>query len=388
VNLPLYLDHNASTPCTDEVLEAMLPYFKLHFGNASSAHHPFGWIAGEAVEVARESVADLIGCNPKEIVFTSGATEAINLAIRGTLFSSHNNKGKHIITVSTEHAAVLDTCRSLENKGIETTYLPVQPNGVLDLEILKNAIRNETALICVMVANNETGVLQPIGEIGEIAQENGIVFMADGVQAVGKIPVDVSALHVDLLPLTAHKMYGPKGVGALYVRKSNPKIELQPEITGGGHERGKRSGTLNVPGIVGLGKTAQNQKDCLSAEYQRLSVLRDRLEMALLDLPGTQRNGDAVRRLPHVSNLSFEGVESKDLLIAINKAVAVSSGSACSSVTERPSHVLQAMGIPDNLAKASLRFSLGKATTDEAIRFTISYVTETLAALRNSSILT
>lgn len=387
MNPPLYLDHNATTPCSSEVLEAMLPYFTEHYGNASSIHHPFGWIADEAVETARESVADLIGCSAKEIVFTSGATEAINLAIRGTLFSPQNKKGTHVITVSTEHAAVLDTCKALESQGIEITYLPVQSNGILHLDALKKAIRKDTVLICAMVANNETGVIQPVREIGEIARSNGIVFMADGVQAVGKIPVDVRELQVDLLPLSAHKMYGPKGVGALYVRKSNPKIELQAEITGGGQERGRRSGTLNVPGIVGLGKTAQLQQIQLPVESLRTKALRDMLEAAILLLPGTQLNGDADRRLPHVSNISFEGVESKDLLIAINKVVAVSSGSACGSVTERPSHVLRAMGIPDKLAKAALRFSLGKSTTEADIRFTIGHVSETLVSLRKSTIL-
>lgn len=388
MNLPLYLDHNATTPCTAEVLVAMLPYFTDNYGNASSTHHPYGWLADEAVETARESIAELIGCSPKEIVFTSGATEAINLAIRGTLLSPENKKGNHIITVATEHAAVLDTCKALESQEIEVTYLPVDSKGMLDLNELKKSIRKDTALISVMVANNETGVIQPICDIGKIAKEHGIVFLADGVQAVGKIPVDVRELDVDLLPLSAHKMYGPKGVGALYVRKSNPKMELQAELTGGGHERGRRSGTLNVPGIVGLGKTAQIQQNKLSSEYQRLKVLRNKLESAILSLPGTKLNGDAEQRLPHVSNISFEGVESKDLLIAINKAVAVSSGSACSSVTERPSHVLQAMGIPDKLAKATLRFSLGKSTTEAHIIYTISHVTETLATLRKTTILT
>lgn len=366
----------------------MLPYFTDNYGNASSTHHPYGWLADEAVETARESIAELIGCSPKEIVFTSGATEAINLAIRGTLLSPENKKGNHIITVATEHAAVLDTCKALESQEIEVTYLPVDSKGMLDLNELKKSIRKDTALISVMVANNETGVIQPICDIGKIAKEHGIVFLADGVQAVGKIPVDVRELDVDLLPLSAHKMYGPKGVGALYVRKSNPKMELQAELTGGGHERGRRSGTLNVPGIVGLGKTAQIQQNKLSSEYQRLKVLRNKLESAILSLPGTKLNGDAEQRLPHVSNISFEGVESKDLLIAINKAVAVSSGSACSSVTERPSHVLQAMGIPDKLAKATLRFSLGKSTTEAHIIYTISHVTETLATLRKTTILT
>lgn len=386
MKLPLYLDHNATTPCSAEVLEAMLPYFTEHYGNASSTHHPYGWLAAEAVEESRERIAELIGCTPKEIVFTSGATEAINLAIRGTVFSSQNKKGKHIITVSTEHAAVLDTCKALDLQGIEVTYLPVGSNGILDLKELKNAIRKDTVMVCVMFANNETGVIQPIKEIGEIASKNGVVFMADGVQAVGKIPLDLKELQVDLLPLSAHKMYGPKGIGALYVRK-NPKIELQAEITGGGHERGRRSGTLNVPGIVGLGKTAQIQHNNLSIEYQRLKNLRDILEAAILRLPGTKLNGDAEQRLPHVSNISFDGVDSKDLLIAVNKAVAVSSGSACSSVTERPSHVLHAMGIPDNLAKATLRFSLGKSTTEADIEFTIKHVTETLSTLRKSTIL-
>nr|MBI1229704.1 aminotransferase class V-fold PLP-dependent enzyme [Cytophagales bacterium] len=385
MNLPIYLDHNATTPCADEVLEAMLPYFTSHFGNASSSHHPYGWLAAEAVDEARERVADLLSCSPKEILFTSGATEAINLAIRGTLFSPSNQKGRHIIALSTEHSAVLDTCKHLENQGVETTYLPVSSDGLIIMDELKEAIRSDTVLICVMVANNETGVLQPISEIGQLADEHNIVFLADGVQAAGKIPVNVQELRVDFLPLSAHKMYGPKGSGALFVRKKNQKIALQPQVTGGGHEWGKRSGTLNIPGIVGLGKAAQVQQHLLGFESQRLKALRDKLETAILTLPGTQRNGAKDQRLPHVSNISFDGVNPKDLLIAVNKAVAVSSGSACSSVTERPSHVLKAMGLTDALAKSSLRFSLGKATTEKEILFAIAHINETLTALRKAT---
>lgn len=378
MKLPIYLDHNATTPCDQKVLEAMLPYFTACYGNAASKHHPYGWLAEEAVDASREDLASLIGASPKEIVFTSGATEAINLAIRGVLLSRENQR-KHLVTVATEHAAVLDTCKDMERLGFTTTYLPVQSNGLIDLKDLELALCHDTALVSVMVANNETGVIQPIRQIAEITHGHGALLMADAVQAAGKIPLDIGDLGVDLMPLSAHKMYGPKGVGALFVRKVN----LQAEITGGGHERGRRSGTLNVSGIVGFGKATQLALLQREEDYRQLKALRDKLEKEVLELPGTYLNGGTAPRLPHVSNISFEGVDSKEWLIAVNKAIAVSSGSACSSVTERASHVLRAMGVSEELGKASIRFSLGRSTTEDDIDFAIHHISLTLQTLRN-----
>jgi cysteine desulfurase len=381
MKFPLYLDHNATTPCDPRVVEAMLPWFTERFGNASSIHYPLGWLSEEAVESAREQVARLIGASAKEIIFTSGATEAINLGIRG-LMESNRGRGNHIITVATEHKAVLDTCSALERGGITTTYLPVGKEGMVDLDELEAAIRQETVLIAVMMANNETGLIQPVANIGEIAKKHGVFFLSDGVQAVGKVNIAVHDDGIDLLPISAHKLYGPKGVGALYISSKMSKANLASQITGGGHEGGLRSGTLNVPGIVGFGKAAEIALQEMHLEANRLAALRDVLEEGILSLEGTKRNGHKDHRLPHVSNISFEGVEGKALLIAINKELAVSSGSACSSITTRPSHVLKAMGVGSELARSTIRFGLGRSTTKEQVEFSINYVKETVKRLR------
>lgn len=381
MKFPLYFDHNATTPCEPDVVEAMLPWFTERFGNASSVHYPLGWLAEEAVETAREQLAVLIGASPKEIIFTSGATEAINLAIRGVL-EALETRGGHIVTLATEHKAVLDTCKALERRGISTTYLPVGKDGLVDLGALENAIRETTALIAVMLANNETGVLQPVDEIAQIAQQRGIIMVSDAVQAVGKMPLSVQKLGIDLMPLSAHKMYGPKGVGALYISSRLSKSKLVTQVTGGGHEKALRSGTLNVPGIVGFGKAAEIALDRMSDEGHRLAALRDALEDGILSLGGAQLNGNKERRLPHVSNISFEGVEGKAFLIAINKELAISSGSACSSITTRPSHVLTAMGLESELARSTLRFGLGRSNTAAQVDFAIQYVKDTVEKLR------
>ena len=381
MKFPLYLDHNATTPCDPRVVEAMLPWFTDRFGNASSIHYPLGWLSEEAVETAREQVADLMGASSKEIVFTSGATEAINMAIRG-LMDANQKKGSHIITVGTEHKAVLDTCRALEAKGIGTTYLPVDQQGLIDLDLLERMITKDTVLIAVMMANNETGVLQPVAQIGGIAEKHGVFFLSDAVQAVGKIDVAVNDDGIDLLPISAHKMYGPKGVGALYISRKVAKANLVSQLTGGGHEKGLRSGTLNVPGIVGFGKAAEIALGQMDEDSHRLARLRDALEEGILSLEGTRLNGHKDRRLPHVSNICFEGVEGKALLIAINKELAVSSGSACSSITTRPSHVLTAMGLESELARSTIRFGLGRSTTEEQVEFAVAYVKETVGRLR------
>ena len=382
MKFPIYLDHNATTPCDSQVLESMIPWFTETFGNASSLHYPLGWLAEEAVETAREQVADLIGANAKEVVFTSGATESINLAIRG-LMELSSYKG-HIITVTTEHKAILDTCKAMEKKGTEVTYLPVDTEGILDLERLSAAIRSDTILVIVMMGNNETGVLQPLAEVAELAKQHGFLLMSDGVQAVGKIEVAVNEHSIDLMPISAHKMYGPKGVGALYIRSQGRKVDVAAQLTGGGHERGLRSGTLNVPGIVGLGKAAEIAQNQKFTDYQRLSELRNALEKGILGLAGTHVNGHLTQRLPHVSNISFEGVEGKELLIAINKELAVSSGSACSSITTQPSHVLTAMGLNHELARSSIRFGLGRSTTKAQIDFAVEFVKETVNRLRGN----
>jgi cysteine desulfurase len=381
MKFPVYLDHNATTPCDPKVLEVMLPWFAERYGNASSIHHPFGWVAEEAVEMAREQLATLIGAKSKEIVFTSGATEAINLAIRGVV-EANSGKKNHLITATTEHKAVLDTCKVIEKKGTKVSCLPVMKRGLIDLEELEKTIRPETLLIVIMMANNETGVIQPISEISALAKKYGILLLTDAAQAVGKVPVDVKRLGIDLMPVSAHKMYGPKGVGALYVRSTGPKIGLESQITGGGQELGMRSGTLNVPGIVGLGQAAEVARSQMETEQQRLKKLRDLLEDGLLEIEGTSFNGHPTWRLPHVSHISFEGVQGKELLIAINKELAVSSGSACSSITTKPSHVLTAMGVGDELARSSLRFGLGRSTTEAQVEFAVRYVKETVKSLR------
>ena len=374
LNLPVYLDNNATTACDPRVVEAMLPFFTGWYGNAASRNHAFGWQAKEAVDVAREQVAALIGAIPQEIIFTSGATEADNLAIKGVA-EMYAGKGNHIITIATEHKAVLDTCKHLEKKGVDVTFLPVQPDGSISLTALEDAIRPSTILIAAMYANNETGVLHPVKDIAAIAKKHGVLFFCDAVQAAGKVPVNVLHDGIDILSLTAHKMYGPKGVGALYVRRKDPRVRLTAQLDGGGHERGLRSGTLNVPGIVGFGKAAALAMAEMEAEAKRLSSLRDTLEASLLQLGDVVVNGNPQQRLPHVTNLSFAGTESEGLMMSCCKQVALSSGSACTSASIEPSYVLKAMGMSDERAHASIRFALGRFTTEEEINFVISELT-------------
>ncbi len=386
MQLPIYLDNNATTACDPQVVEAMLPYFTRHFGNAASRNHAFGWEAEEAVARAREQVARLIGAHPKEIVFTSGATEADNMAIKG-VFELYAGKGNHLITVKTEHKAVLDTCAHIEKMGGEVTYLPVQTDGLVDLAALEAAIKPSTILIAVMYANNETGTLQPVRAISALARRHGILFFSDAAQAAGKIAVDVNQDGIDLLALSAHKLYGPKGVGALYVRRKDPRVRLSPQMDGGGHERGLRSGTLNVPGIVGFGKAAELAATAIDTEGPRLAALRNRLEVALLQLEAVQVNGSTRHRLPHVTNLSFRWLEGETLLMGFNKNVAVSSGSACTSASLEPSYVLKAMGVDDATAHASVRFGLGRFTDEEQIEYAIREVTNTVLRLREESLM-
>ncbi len=372
-HLPIYLDYNATTPVHPGVLEAMLPYFSVQFGNAASSNHLFGWQAKEAVEFARENVAALIGAQPSEIVFTSGATEAINLAIKG-VFSAYSTKGNHIITSVTEHKAVLDTCTSLEKQGAKLTCLPVNNMGLIDLDELRAAITNKTILICVMYANNETGIINQIQAIGQIAKECGVIFFCDATQAVGKLPLNVQNDEIDMLCLSAHKMYGPKGTGALYIRRKDPRVSLKPLIDGGGHERGMRSGTLNVPGIVGLGKACSlmhNEINNFKNNAEGLMVL---LEEFFLSLPNTFFNGAGARRLYNTINVCFNQPNKGQFLKEISEVVAVSSGSACTSALPQPSHVLKAMGLTDMQAGSSLRFSIGIFTTREEVEKAIFHV--------------
>jgi cysteine desulfurase len=384
LKLPIYLDHNSTTPMDPRVLEAMIPYFTENFGNAASRNHSFGWQAEEAVDYAREQIAQLIGADPKEIIFTSGATEGDNLGIKG-VYEMYASKGNHIITCTTEHKAVLDTCKHLEKLGAEVTYLDVQPDGLVDLKELEAAMRPTTILVAIMYANNEIGVVQPVKEIGAIAKKHGALFFTDAVQAVGKIPVDVIADGIDIMAFTAHKMYGPKGVGALYVRRKNPRVKVTAQMDGGGHERGMRSGTLNVPGIVGFGKAAEIARTDMAADTERISKLRDKLENALKQIDETYVNGNPAHRLPHVSNISFKYVEGEGLMMGFNKDIALSSGSACTSASLEPSYVLKALGLGDDLAHSSLRFGLRRYTTEEQIDFTIKAVSETVLKLREMS---
>ena len=384
LKLPIYLDHNATTPCDPRVVEAMVPYFTNAFGNAASRNHPFGWQAEEAVDYAREQVAKLIGADPKEIIFTSGATEGDNLAIKG-VYEMYASKGNHIITCNIEHKAVLDTCRHLEKEGAEITYLDVKPNGLIDLAELEAAIKPTTILIAIMYANNEIGTVMPMREISAIARKHGVLVFTDGVQAVGKIPVDVNKDGIDLMAFTAHKMYGPKGLGALYVRRKNPRVKVTAQIDGGGHERGMRSGTLNVPGIVGFGKACEICMQEMESDAKRISQLRDKLENALLKVEESYLNGDKESRLPHVTNISFKYVEGEGLMMGFNKNIALSSGSACTSASLEPSYVLKALGLGDDLAHSSLRFGLGRFTTEEQIDYTIEHVTKTVNKLREMS---
>jgi cysteine desulfurase len=384
LNFPIYLDHNATTPCDPRVVEAMIPYFTNAFGNAASRNHPFGWQAEEAVDYAREQVAKLIGADPKEIIFTSGATEGDNLAIKG-VFEMYASKGNHIITCNIEHKAVLDTCKHIEKEGGEVTYLKVQDNGLIDLTELEAAIKPSTILIAIMYANNEIGTIMPMKEISAIAKKHGVLVFSDAVQAVGKIPVDVNKDGIDLMAFTAHKMYGPKGVGALYVRRKNPRVKVTAQIDGGGHERGMRSGTLNVPGIVGFGKACEICIHEMAEETARISKLRDKLQTELLKVEESYLNGDINHKLPHVTNISFKYVEGEGLMMGFNKNIAVSSGSACTSASLEPSYVLKALGLGDDLAHSSLRFGLGRFTTEEQIDYTIEQVTNTVNKLREMS---
>jgi cysteine desulfurase len=378
---PEYLDYNATTPCEEEVIAAMIPYLGTHFGNASSKNHPYGWMGEQAVEEARASLAGLIGAQSKEIIFTSGATESLNLAIKG-VFERFQGQKQHYITCQTEHKAVLDSFAQLEQAGAEVTYLPVNAAGEIDLNELEAQVRDYTKMICLMWANNETGLIHPITEIAQLAEKHQLIFLTDAVQAVGKIPVHTQGIH--LMAFSAHKLYGPKGVGALYIRHNHLLPKPLAQIHGGGHEKGFRSGTLNVPAIVGFGKAASLRLHNLELEATRLGILRDSLESQLLSLPGVRRNGSLDNRLSHVCNLAFEGVEGEELLQRVNLKVAVSSGSACSSISPKPSHVLQAMGLPADLGRASIRFSLGKSTRAESVDHTASWVKSVIEQLRQT----
>jgi len=384
MNKPIYLDNHATTPVDPRVLEAMLPYFREKFGNAASRSHCYGWEAEQAVERARGQIAELIGASPKEIIFTSGATESDNLAIKGVA-EMYAERGDHIITVATEHKAVLDACKRLEKQGRRVTYLPVDREGLIDPDQLRRAINDRTILISVMWANNEIGVLQPIREIGRMARERGVLFHTDATQAVGKVPVNVEEDCVDLMSLSAHKMYGPKGVGALYVRRKNPRVQLAAQMDGGGHERGMRSGTLNVPGIVGFGEACAICAREMAEEARRLGALRDRLKDRLLaELDEVYVNGSLAHRLPNNLNMSFAYVEGESLMMAM-KDVAVSSGSACTSATLEPSYVLKALGVSDDLAHTSIRFGLGRFNTAEEIEYAAGRVIESVRRLRELS---
>lgn len=384
IKLPVYLDHNATTPCDPRVMEAMWPYFTEHFGNAASKNHAYGWQAEEAVNCGREQVAKLIGSESQEIVFTSGATESDNLALK-SIFEAYSGKGNHIITCNIEHRAVLDPCRHLEKLGAEITYLGVKKDGLIDLDELARAFKPTTILVAIMYANNEIGTVMPIREIGAMAKERGILVFTDATQAVGKIRVNVNEDGIDLMAFNAHKIYGPKGIGALFVRRKNPRVKLVPQMDGGGHERGMRSGTLNVPGIVGLGRACEICMDEMSDETKQIRRLRDKLESALLNLEGTCVNGNREHRLPNVSNISFKDAESEGLMASLNKDIALSSGSACMSASLEPSYVLKALGLSDELARSSLRFSLGRYTTEDEIDFAVEKVTGAVNQLKEMS---
>jgi cysteine desulfurase len=381
----IYLDNNATTPCDPRVVEAMVPYFFEHHGNAASRNHPFGWEAEEAVDYAREQIAKLLGADEKEIIFTSGATESDNLAIKG-VYEMYSRKGNHIITVKTEHKAVLDTCNKLEKHGAEVTYLDVKPDGLIDLAELEAAIKPNTILVSVMWANNETGVIQPMKEIGQICEKHGVLFFSDATQAVGKIKTHPREVGVHLMSFTGHKMYGPKGVGALYVSRKNPRVKVTAQMDGGGHERGMRSGTLNVPGIVGFGKAAEIAMQEMDQDAARLSKLRDKLEKTFMaELEEVYINGNVNNRMPHVTNLSFKHVEGEGLMMTFNQEIALSSGSACTSASLEPSYVLVALGLGDDLAHSSLRFSLGRFTKEEDVDYAIEAIKRGVNHMRDLS---
>jgi cysteine desulfurase len=381
----VYLDNNSTTPCDPRVVDTMVPYFYQKPGNSASRNHPFGWEAEEGVDYAREQIAALLKVDPKEIIFTSGATESDNLAIKG-VFEMYRSKGNHIITVTTEHKAVLDTCDKLTEAGAEITYLKVAEDGLIDLAELEAAIKSTTILVSVMWANNETGVIQPMKEIGDICEKHGVLFMSDATQAVGKIPTYPKEIGVHLLAFTSHKMYGPKGVGALYVSRKSPRVKVTAQMDGGGHERGMRSGTLNVPGIVGFGKAAEIARLEMHADAERLSKLRDRLEHELTSrLEECYINGNVDHRMPHVTNISFKHVEGEGLMMTFNQNIAVSSGSACTSASLEPSYVLVALGLGDDLAHSSIRFSLGRFTTDEEVDFAVEKLVAGVNHMRDLS---
>ncbi len=384
MKLPIYMDNHATTPMDPRVFEAMRPFFLETFGNAASRNHSFGWEAEEGVERSRKQIAELIGATPKEIVFTSGATESNNLALKG-IAEMYSERGNHIITQATEHKAILDTCKRLEKEGVRVTYLPVQANGLIDLDQLRDAITDKTILISIMYANNEIGVVQPMAAIGKIAKEKGVLFHSDAVQAVGKIPVNVMADGIDILSLTGHKLYGPKGVGALYVRRRNPRVQITAQMDGGGHERGMRSGTLNVPGIVGLGHACELARKEMPEESRRMSFLRDKLKDRLTrDLDEVYINGTMEHHLPNNLNISFAYVEGESLLMGIND-IAVSSGSACTSATLEPSYVLKALGAGDDIAHSSIRFGLGRFNTEAEVNYVGDKVVDVVQKLRELS---
>jgi cysteine desulfurase len=381
----VYLDNNSTTPCDPRVVDTMLPYFYKKPGNSASRNHPFGWEAEEGVDYAREQIAALLKVDPKEIIFTSGATESDNLAIKG-VFEMYKSKGNHIITVTTEHKAVLDTCDKLTEAGAEITYLKVAEDGLIDLAELEASIKSTTILVSVMWANNETGVIQPMKEIGDICEKHGVLFMSDATQAVGKIPTYPKEIGVHLMAWTSHKMYGPKGVGALYVSRKSPRVKVTAQMDGGGHERGMRSGTLNVPGIVGFGKAAEIARLEMHSDAERLSKLRDRLEHELTSkLEECYINGNVNHRMPHVTNISFKHVEGEGLMMTFNQNIAVSSGSACTSASLEPSYVLVALGLGDDLAHSSIRFSLGRFTTDEEVDFAVEKLVAGVNHMRDLS---
>jgi len=381
---PIYLDNHATTRMDPRVLDAMLPYFTDHFGNAASRNHAFGWEAEQAVEKGRKQIADLIGCNAREVIFTSGATESDNLAIKGVA-EMYAEKGNHIITAATEHKAVLDTCKKLEKHGYRVTYLPVKGDGLVDLDMLRESITDKTILVSIMYANNEIGVIQPVQEIGKICRERGVLFHTDGVQAIGKVPVDVNKDNIDIMSITGHKLYGPKGVGALYVRRKSPRVQITAQMDGGGHERGMRSGTLNVPGIVGLGEACAIAQREMPEEMKRMAYLRDRLRSKLeAGLDEVYINGSMEHRLPQNLNMSFLYVEGESLLMGIND-VAVSSGSACTSATLEPSYVLKALGLGDDLAHSSIRFGIGRFNTEAEIDYVADKLVDVVTKLRELS---
>lgn len=380
----IYLDNNATTPTDPRVIDAMLPYFYEHPGNSASKNHPFGWVAENAVDTGRQQIADLIDVDPKEIIFTSGATEADNLALKG-VFEMYSRKGNHIITLTTEHKAVLDSCKKIEKMGGEVTYLGVNSDGMVDLAKLEAAITDKTILVSIMWANNETGVIQDMKSIGAICEKHGVLLMSDATQAVGKIPVHPKEVGVHLMAFSAHKMYGPKGIGALFVNRKNPRVKVTAQMHGGGHERGMRSGTLNVPGIVGFGKAAEIARLEMKEETERLAYLRDKLENGLMQLEETYINGAKENRMPHVTNISFKHVEGEGLMMTFNEEIGVSSGSACTSASLEPSYVLIALGLGDDLAHSSIRFSLGRFTTEAEIDLAIAEVSKGVTHMRDLS---